>query len=62
MITFTKSSYSSTVENCVEIALSSTAIAIRDSKLPNSPTLHFNSTAYRSFSRALLHGDLNPDK
>lgn len=50
------------VENCVEIAVSPDVIAIRDSKLPNSPTLHFNSTAYRSFSRALLHGDLNPDK
>ncbi|MEV6672246.1 DUF397 domain-containing protein [Streptomyces sp. NPDC051162] len=59
MITFRKSSYSSGHETCVEIALSPTVIAIRDSKNPNSPTLHFNSTAYHSFSHALIHGDLN---
>ncbi|MFF4533048.1 DUF397 domain-containing protein [Streptomyces sp. NPDC001407] len=59
---FRTSSYSNGGDNCVEISDTDDVIAIRDSKLPNSPTLHFNSTAYRSFSRALLHGDLNPDK
>lgn len=58
MSRFIKSSYSSVVENCVEIALSPGDIAIRDSKNPNRPTLHFTSPAYRAFSDALLQGAL----
>ncbi|MFI1796726.1 DUF397 domain-containing protein [Streptomyces sp. NPDC020379] len=58
MSRFIKSSYSSVVENCVEISRSGEAISIRDSKNPNSPILRFTSPAYRAFSDALLQGDL----
>ncbi len=60
MSRFKKSSYSSVVENCVEISLSPDLISIRDSKNPNGPRLTFTSLAYRLFSHALITGELSP--
>ncbi|GGR06227.1 hypothetical protein GCM10010219_08360 [Streptomyces netropsis] len=59
-LTFKKSSYSSVVENCVEIALPEgpDPIAIRDSKIPDGPILWCGPRAYRSFTRAVRAGDL----
>ncbi|WP_116213523.1 DUF397 domain-containing protein [Streptomyces olivoreticuli] len=58
MSRFIKSSYSSVVENCVEISLSPDLISIRDSKNPNGPALHFTSLAYRLFIHALMNCEL----
>ncbi|MGA5133179.1 DUF397 domain-containing protein [Streptomyces olivoreticuli] len=60
MSRFKKSSYSSVVENCVEISLSPDLISIRDSKNPNGPALHFTSLAYRLFIRTVTNGELSP--
>ncbi|MEV8477653.1 DUF397 domain-containing protein [Streptomyces sp. NPDC051173] len=54
MNTFKKSSYSSTVENCVEICHADDFMSIRDSKNPNSPILHFPPDAYRSFIARII--------
>ncbi|MGX8906263.1 DUF397 domain-containing protein [Streptomyces netropsis] len=61
-LTFKKSSYSSVVENCVEIALpeGTDPIAIRDSKHPDGPILWCGPRAYRSFTRAVRAGELRP--
>ena len=48
-----KSSYSTTQENCVEIAHGDDTIAIRDSKDPHGPTLHLTATSFARFVRAL---------
>ncbi|GGZ78869.1 DUF397 domain-containing protein [Streptomyces echinoruber] len=50
-----KSSYSGGGDgnNCVEIAHSSTHVAIRDSKIPHRATLTFPTTAFASFIEAL---------
>ncbi|MGI5528302.1 DUF397 domain-containing protein [Streptomyces syringium] len=61
---FKKSSYSSVVENCVEIAIPGSdgadPIAIRDSKNPEGPILWCGPRAYRSFTRAVRAGELRP--
>ncbi|GAA0485156.1 DUF397 domain-containing protein [Streptomyces stramineus] len=61
-LSFKKSSYSSVSETCVEIALPDNirthSIAIRDSKHPAGPILHFTPTEYAAFTRALIDGDL----
>ncbi|MEU2515385.1 DUF397 domain-containing protein [Streptomyces syringium] len=61
-LAFTKSSHSSVVENCVEIALPEGAdpVAIRDSKNPDGPILWCGPRAYRSFARAVRAGELRP--
>ncbi|GAA0485151.1 DUF397 domain-containing protein [Streptomyces stramineus] len=64
-LSFKKSSYSTGVETCVEVALpddmrTTHPIAIRDSKLPAGPMLHFTPTAYVAFTRAVRGGSLLP--
>ncbi|WP_405731857.1 DUF397 domain-containing protein [Streptomyces sp. NBC_00028] len=50
-----KSSYSGPDDGnaCVEIANSSTHVAIRDSKIPSGPTLTFPTTTFTPFIEAL---------
>ncbi|GGX84569.1 hypothetical protein GCM10010324_32730 [Streptomyces hiroshimensis] len=57
---FKKSSYSATVEDCVEIALAEDTepVLIRDSKRPGGPTLRFAAAPYRSFTRAVREREL----
>ncbi|MET9646863.1 DUF397 domain-containing protein [Streptomyces syringium] len=59
---FKKSSHSSGVETCVEIALPEALdpVAIRDSKHPDGPILWCGPRAYRSFTRAVRAGELRP--
>ncbi|MFE5122072.1 DUF397 domain-containing protein [Streptomyces sp. NPDC056669] len=57
-----KSSYSDNGTNCVEVADLSTspyrAIAIRDSKDPNSPALLVSPDGWASFITAVTDGEL----
>ncbi|MEV5538734.1 DUF397 domain-containing protein [Saccharopolyspora shandongensis] len=48
-----KSSHSGSVHNCVEVALSSDAAAVRDSKNPHGGTLAFDSRRWRNFLSAV---------
>lgn len=38
---------------CVEVAASTSGVAIRDSKNPNGPVLLFTATEWRTFTRRL---------
>ncbi|TDD05898.1 DUF397 domain-containing protein [Saccharopolyspora terrae] len=44
-----KSSYSATQDECVEVAITSTAIGVRDTKDRNGGTLVFDSTTWSTF-------------
>nr|WP_223187169.1 DUF397 domain-containing protein [Streptomyces sp. CBMA29] len=58
MFEFTKSSYSSSGGECVEVATNVPGtVAIRDSKNPEGPTLTFTPAEWTSFQRALAAGD-----
>ncbi|MEU6270470.1 DUF397 domain-containing protein [Saccharopolyspora shandongensis] len=48
-----KSSHSGSVHNCVEVALSSDAAAVRDSKNPDGGILAFNAQTWHSFLSAV---------
>lgn len=50
--TWRKSTRSGGGNNCVEVALLSTGVGVRDSKNRQGPVFLFDSTAWRSF----LHG------
>jgi hypothetical protein len=55
-----KSSHSGTAGNCVEVALTDPAIAVRDSKDPDGPTLAFGRRAWRGFTTDIKHGSHDP--
>ncbi|MFH8789910.1 DUF397 domain-containing protein [Streptomyces roseoverticillatus] len=57
---FRKSSYSSVVEDCVEIALPEDLdpVLIRDSKRPGGPALRIAAAPYRSFAQAIRNREL----
>ncbi|TWP53435.1 DUF397 domain-containing protein [Lentzea tibetensis] len=44
-----KSSYSGTEANCVEVALTTSAAGVRDSKHTAGPALIFSLSAFRAF-------------
>ncbi|MFS8096132.1 DUF397 domain-containing protein [Lentzea alba] len=44
-----KSSLSGTTENCVEVALTTTHVGVRDSKHPSGPALTFSLSAFKAF-------------
>ena len=50
-----KSSYTEKY-NCVEVAMSPTATAVRDSKNPDGGMLHVSSAMWRSFLDAVRSG------
>ncbi|MFI2670637.1 DUF397 domain-containing protein [Streptomyces albidoflavus] len=54
---WTKSSYSSNVSNCVEVASLPTGDrALRDSKNPHGPALTVTTTPYATFVRGVASG------
>jgi Domain of unknown function (DUF397) len=55
------SSRSANGGNCVEVARNLPgAVAVRDSKDPDGPTLTFDRAAWRAFIAALADGRLDP--
>ncbi|MEU0936165.1 DUF397 domain-containing protein [Embleya sp. NPDC005971] len=52
-VRWTKSSYSDGGSTCVELASSQALLAVRDSKVPASPTLAFPVAAGTAFLAAL---------
>ncbi|MEV0226177.1 DUF397 domain-containing protein [Streptomyces sp. NPDC050704] len=55
---YRKSSYSDSVNECVEIATNiPTTIAIRDSKHPAGPSLHIRPTTWTAFQTGLTNGN-----
>jgi hypothetical protein len=52
------SSYSNPTD-CVEVAFSRDAIAVRDSKDPAGPVLVFTPAEWRAFIRGLYAGEFN---
>ena len=48
-LTWRKSSYSGVQTNCVEIAIDSQQITVRDSKNTTGPTLAFAASTWRAF-------------
>jgi hypothetical protein len=52
-LTWKKSSYSGAGPSCVEVAATPDAVAVRDSKNPNGPTLTFTPTTFTRFLASL---------
>lgn len=52
-LTWRKSSYSTTQENCVEVGYAAHAVAVRDSKDPEGPVLLVPRAAFGRFVRSL---------
>jgi hypothetical protein len=48
-LTWKKSSHSGADPNCVEVALTTKTVAVRDSKDPHGPTLTFPPTTFARF-------------
>jgi len=53
-----KSSRSTDTSNCVEVALTDSAVAVRDSKHPAGGALLITPRAWTAFTTALRHGEL----
>ncbi len=51
-----KSSRSGTSADCIEVALTDAAVAVRDSKHPEGPMLVFSPESWRAFIDALKEG------
>ncbi|WP_037906520.1 DUF397 domain-containing protein [Actinacidiphila yeochonensis] len=56
--TWHKSSHSSGNGQCVEVAVTSGTVAVRDSKNPDGPTLQFTPAAFAAFLTAVTTNDL----
>ncbi|GGM43431.1 hypothetical protein GCM10012275_12980 [Longimycelium tulufanense] len=56
-----KSSRSSELQNCVEVAALSRGVALRDSKDPAGPVLAFGRDAFSSFLSQVKNGTLDLD-
>ena len=54
-----KSSRSTDKANCVEVALTGPAVAVRDSKHPTGGTLILTPHAWTAFTTALRNGELD---
>ncbi|APA98339.1 DUF397 domain-containing protein [Nocardia seriolae] len=55
-----KSSYSESGGQCVEVAFLATGVAIRDSKNPTGPALHFTPSEWTTFTTAVRALRLDP--
>lgn len=53
-----KSSHSTNVSNCVEVAATDQAVAVRDSKHPTGGALILTPGAWTAFTTALRNGEL----
>ena len=51
-----KSSYSAESANCVEVNVGA-GVAVRDSKDPDGPVLHFSDSGWRGFVAAIRDGE-----
>lgn len=57
---WSKSSYSGSMNNCVEVAdLDSGARAVRDSKNPTGPALVFTTDAWSAFTAGVRSGEFD---
>ncbi|WP_037906518.1 DUF397 domain-containing protein [Actinacidiphila yeochonensis] len=56
--TWHKSSHSSGNGECVEVAVTSGTVAVRDSKNPQGPALQFTPAAFADFLTAVTHDNL----
>lgn len=54
-----KSSYSSETANCVEVALSSALVGVRDSKNPEGATLVYSAGSWGDFVSAVRGGEFD---
>jgi predicted secreted Zn-dependent protease len=54
-----KSSYSGHNEECVEVAQAPDLVAVRDSKNPSGPVLHFTATEWTAFLSGLRTGEFD---
>lgn len=54
-----KSSYSGGNGNCVEVRKHRSMIAVRDSKNPDGPQLHFTLAEWDAFQRGLADGEFD---
>jgi len=52
-----KSSYSSGANNCVEVAITPPAVAVRDTKDRNGPVLSISLGDWRAFTAAVRRGE-----
>lgn len=59
-LTWRRSSHSTAANNCVETALLSGQLAVRDSKDPQGPALLFRCAAWTDFVQGLTGGGLGP--
>jgi len=57
--TWFKSSYSNGQGECVEVAFIREAVAMRDSKDPNGPSLVFTPGEFNAFVRGAVDGEFN---
>jgi hypothetical protein len=54
-----KSTYSSSNANCVEVAVTDPAIAIRDTKDRQGPVLVFSPREWRAFTASVRNGEFD---
>lgn len=54
-----KSSRSLGVSNCIEVAMNSGSIGVRDSQNPDKKTLNFSSHQWRGLIQAVTHEKFN---
>jgi hypothetical protein len=48
--------------NCVEVAILDTVVAVRDSKNPTGPALIFNPTDWAEFVDSAKHGEFDNNR
>jgi hypothetical protein len=54
-----KSSYSSSNANCVEVAVTDPAVAVRDTKDRQGPVLVFSPGEWRTFTAGVRNGEFD---
>jgi hypothetical protein len=59
MMLWRKSSYSTNEGNCVELADTGDGVALRDSKDPSGPVLHFSRAELNAFLQGAKSGEFD---